>query len=136
MFFILFCLAYACEIPLYCYTDIVAYFYWCVKYPIIQTQHIYPFYCKWAFDVFLLWVYYKQYYKYSFTYILSCMCLYFSRYISRSRITRYWVCVSSILPAVKLFSKFSFQTVTNFCCGNWPSSATPGNRSIFTIQNY
>lgn len=71
--------------------------------------HIYPLYYKWAFRVFLLWGYYKQWrYEHFFTYILACTYLYFSRYIDRSEIMRYRICVSFILPDVKLFSKVSF----------------------------
>lgn len=103
-----------------------------IKYPTVQTQHNISTHSTanghlrcFCFEAITNW-----YCKHSFTYILAYMHLYFSRYIPRSGITSYRVCVSSILPGVKLFLSLISKLFTNFSYGNWSSWATLGNNSI------
>lgn len=114
--------------------DIVCLLFWC-KVSLVQTQHkyIYPFYRKWAFEVFLLWGYYKQWcYEHSFLYTLACTYLYFCRYIPRSD-SNYKVqdmYISHFNRCWTIFQSLVSKLSTNFCCGNQPSQATLGYHSI------
>ena len=64
------------------------------------------------------------------------MYLYFSRYIPRSGITKYRVCVSSILPDVKVFSNFSFETIHQFLLWQLAILSYPRELFNFTGKNY